>query len=224
MLYTDDGLEVLHAIPGHIAADDEQQNRILYNRYRNVRSNIIVAHPDEQVEGVGEISRRYHLYHELVHSNRYMSLCKDCFIALQSGRRPDRSICTGYDLGNPARCGLLELNWMEELCIVRTRVLTSAVNLRLPKPRGHYHSVRGHCIAFPDEAATTCGLRMPDLGFAGEQVLLTIKGSVGATTSRHLEGAIRRLGILQVDVAKVLDWLTITFKCQIRARDNWVDQ
>ena len=64
-------------------------------------------------------------------------------------------------------------------------------------------------IAFPDYAATTCGLRMPDVDFAGGQVLLTIEGPQGTTTSPRLEGAIRRLGVLQVNTAKVLDWLTM---------------
>ena len=140
------------------------------------------------------------MYPELVVGNRYLSLCKDCIICLRRGSRPKYSISTDFDLGNPTRCGLADLDWVEELCIVRVHVLTSALNLRLPKRRGHYYGVLGHCIAFADDAANTCGLRMPDVAFAGEQVLITVEGPPGTTTSEHLESAIRRLGMLDVDL------------------------
>ena len=141
------------------------------------------ASHDGVAEEESQRSHRCHLYPELIEPNGNANLCLNCHDILRRGNRPDKSIARGYDFGNADRIGLPELNFVEEMCIVRTRVLTSALNLRLPKARGQYHGVRGQVISFADEAAITCGREMPNFNFAGQQILLTIEGSPGSANS-----------------------------------------
>jgi len=72
---------------------------------------------------------------------------------------------------------------------------------------GHYKAYRGHCIAFPDNAAATCASELPNALFINSQFTVIVEGPEGAVHSPNLEGYLRGLGTLRGDAAVVLDWL-----------------
>ena len=78
--------------------------------------------------------QRLHLYPQLCTATT-TSLCSSCDSALSSGRVPAPSIAGGWDLGSPelAQPPLPELSFAEKLCIARTRVLLTALNIRVPR-------------------------------------------------------------------------------------------
>ena len=78
--------------------------------------------------------QRLHLYPQLCTATT-TTLCSSCDSALSSGRVPAPSIAGGWDLGSPelAQPPLPELSFAEKLCIARTRVLSTALNIRVPR-------------------------------------------------------------------------------------------
>ena len=78
--------------------------------------------------------QRFHLYPQLCTATT-TTLCSSCDSALSSGRVPAPSIAGGWDLGSPelAQPPLPELSFAEKLCIARTRVLSTALNIRVPR-------------------------------------------------------------------------------------------
>ena len=78
--------------------------------------------------------QRLHLYPQLCTATT-TTLCSSCDSALSSGRVPAPSIAGGWDLGSPelAQPPLPELSFAEKLCIARTRVLSTALNIRFPR-------------------------------------------------------------------------------------------
>ncbi len=73
--------------------------------------------------------------------------CKRCKTSLAKHKRPPFSIAAGWDLGDPARAGLPELSFCDNLFVQRVRVLHAAMNIRLGRQTATYNTTRGHGTA-----------------------------------------------------------------------------
>ena len=149
-----------------------------------------------------------HLYPELVHDQEF-DLCNICKSFIDQEIVPNISIANGYDLGNVNRINLPKLSLLGEFTIQRVRILSCALNFKLPRISSSYNAFTGHCISFPDDNAVVCGLQMPDPQFINRNVQITIEGPRRAMNSPHLEGLLRRSGILQVPANDIIQWLLV---------------
>jgi len=144
-------------------------------------------------------------------------LCSKCYAALSGRRpiRPERSIAAGWDLGQPERANLPMLSLAEEFAIARTRLMTTALNVRIPRPGtgilrdniGTYRSVKGHCICFPDHAAENAAEALPDPTLMGRALMVTLEGPPGLNRPRLDDMMMRNLGALSINADHVVDWL-----------------
>ena len=117
---------------------------------------------------------RFHLYPELCDDN-FTNLCSSCHQSLTGNKIPAIRIASGYDIGNPERAGLPQLSFAGELCITRSRILSSALRVQIPytvDKNGQYPSFKGHCIAFPDTASDICAQQMPDEGYINRNIII----------------------------------------------------
>ena len=102
---------------------------------------------------------------------------------------------------------LRKLSFIEEFVLQRVRVLSSAINITLNRPKGQYNVFHGHCICFEDNAAAICGNQLPDINFIDNSIKITIEGPAKAVNSIHLEKKLRNLKCISISATSVLDWL-----------------
>ena len=206
-------------VPSHVL--DTPENRARWLRFRPCLS--IVSLPSSSAppssEAVFAIPSlplvpvtRIHLYPQLC-TELSTNLCGTCFSDLTLGNIPFICAASGWDLGSPERAEppLPELSFVTKLMIARSRVLSSALHIRIPRFAGSYGSFKGHCICFPDQAADVCAHLMPSAAYAGREVVVTVEGPQGGLRSRHLEGALRQLGILRGTADDAVDWLWASY-------------
>jgi hypothetical protein len=195
-------------VPSHI--EDNEDNRKRWERYKKVISNIEEEINDKMI--------RIHLYPELCYKVKdkegtYTSICEHCLGILKKnkGELPDDSIANGCDLGMPQRAGLPELTIAEECAITKVRILSTALNVRIPNSTtvGKYSAVKGHMVAFDDTSADVCGRIMPDMKHLAEQMILTLEGpELGGIYRNRLEQMLlTELGTLFIKPENVVDWL-----------------
>ena len=151
-----------------------------------------------------------HLYPELCDKDE-IDICEICKDQLENEQIPKISISSGFDLGSSKRAQLPDLSWAEILCISQTRVLSTALNIRIPKKAGHYSSFKGHCVAFPDNAALSCANDMPDFNYALESALITVEGPKDAVEGIKLDSLFQDMGALRVNAVFVMDWLRFLY-------------
>jgi len=143
------------AVPPHI--EDTPENRAYWMRYKLVKSSLLLPEglqaqaPDAPPSD--SLPVRMHLYPALCtgdaggtdeqpfshglqpHSTR---LCSSCHKALSRAVpvRPAPSVAAGWDLGDPSAAGLPELSYAENMAVARTRILSTALNLRVQRNAG----------------------------------------------------------------------------------------
>jgi hypothetical protein len=141
------------AVPPHIP--DTPANREHWARYKLVKSSILIPPAGGEATTPGDqLPVRMHLYPALCvgaaggtdaqpfshglqpHSTR---LCGPCHQALTGASRPEPSVAAGWDLGDPRAAGLPELSWAESMAVARTRVLSTALNLRVQRNAGGWY-------------------------------------------------------------------------------------
>ena len=151
-----------------------------------------------------------HLYPELC-EKEIIDICETCKVQLEKGKVPKISIANGFDLGSSKLAQLPDLSWAEMLCISQTRVLSTALNIRIPKKAGHYSSFKGHCVAFPDNAALHCANLMPDFDYAVSSAIITVEGPKDSVEGIKLDSLFQDMGALRVNALFVMDWLRFLY-------------
>jgi len=153
-----------------------------------------------------------HLYPELIINNNEIHICSICddFLTGNNPKRPDISIAQKYDFGNVDRINdppMPILSLLGEFVIQRVRVLSCALNFKVPTANSTYQTFKGHCISFIDDNAVICAQRMPDTDFVSKNVQITIEGPSDVINNNLIEGRLRKSGILTVPANDIIDWL-----------------
>ena len=188
----------------HDQIEDTEENRYRWERYK-----LSIAIVEKQIDE--QRSYFYHLYNELYDiENDLVLICDVCMKSLSKHKVPNISVKNGWDLGMPDKVNnppLRKLSFIEEFVLQRVRVLSSAINITLNRPKGQYNVFHGHCICFEDNAAAICGNQLPDINFIDNSIKITIEGPAKAVNSIYLEQKLRNLKCISISATSVLDWL-----------------
>ena len=78
-------------------------------------------------------------------------------------------------MGSTERAGLLALSLAERLCISKSRVLSTALHVRIDK---RSNKMQGHTICFPDLAPQTCAEEsLPCRSFVEDSIAVLFVGN-----------------------------------------------